>query len=62
MTLSLTPDLLAAAYDFLRATPPFKAWRLPESDDIAHTVEFLISERAKNITGTVITVDGGNTV
>jgi 3-oxoacyl-[acyl-carrier protein] reductase len=36
--------------------------RLPESDDIAHTVEFLISERAKNITGTVITVDGGNTV
>ena len=36
--------------------------RLPETDDIAATVEFLLSERARNITGTVLTVDAGNTV
>lgn len=36
--------------------------RLPESGDIAGAVEFLLSERAKNITGTILTVDAGNTV
>jgi len=38
VTLRLTPDLLAAAYDFLRTTEPFKAWRLPESDDVGFHV------------------------
>jgi hypothetical protein len=32
MSLCLTPDILAAAYDFLRATEPFAGWRLPDSD------------------------------
>lgn len=36
--------------------------RLPESEDVAATVEFLLSERARNITGTILTVDAGNTV
>lgn len=35
--------------------------RLAEVDDVADTVEFLFSEKARNITGTVITVDAGNT-
>jgi 3-oxoacyl-[acyl-carrier protein] reductase len=35
--------------------------RMISVDDIANTVEFLFSEKAKNITGTVITVDAGNT-
>jgi 3-oxoacyl-[acyl-carrier protein] reductase len=35
--------------------------RMPDPDDIAEAVAFLISERAKNITGTVLTVDAGNT-
>ena len=35
--------------------------RLVEIEDIANAVEFLMSERAKNITGTVMTVDAGNT-
>ena len=35
--------------------------RLPEVDDIANTVEFLLGDGARNITGTVITVDAGNT-
>jgi 3-oxoacyl-[acyl-carrier protein] reductase len=35
--------------------------RLAEVDDVANVVEFLLSDKAKNITGTVITVDAGNT-
>jgi len=35
--------------------------RLPEVDDIAHAVEFLLSDKAKSITGTVLTVDAGST-
>ncbi len=35
--------------------------RLPEVDDIASSVEFLLSDGARNITGTVLTVDAGNT-
>jgi 3-oxoacyl-[acyl-carrier protein] reductase len=35
--------------------------RLAEVSDVANAVEFLISDRARNITGTVITVDAGNT-
>jgi hypothetical protein len=38
MSLRLTPDMLAAAYDFLRTTEPFKKWRLPESDEIGFCV------------------------
>jgi len=36
--------------------------RLPKIKDIADAVEFLLSDKATNITGTVLTVDGGNTV
>ena len=35
--------------------------RLVEVDDVANAVEFLLSDKAKNITGTVITVDAGST-
>jgi 3-oxoacyl-[acyl-carrier protein] reductase len=35
--------------------------RLAEVDDVANAVEFLLSDKAKNITGTVITVDAGST-
>ena len=35
--------------------------RLPGVDDIAGSVEFLLSERARNITGITLTVDAGNT-
>jgi len=35
--------------------------RLAEVDDVANTVEFLLSDKAKSITGTVITVDAGST-
>lgn len=37
--LTLTPDLLAATWDFLRQTQPFKGWRCyPESDEIGFAV------------------------
>src|SRR5579862_2809939 len=35
--------------------------RLPEADDVASMVEYLLSEGGRNITGTVLTVDAGNT-
>jgi len=35
--------------------------RMADVDDIANAVEFLLSDRAKNITGTTMTVDAGNT-
>jgi 3-oxoacyl-[acyl-carrier protein] reductase len=35
--------------------------RLPGAADVADAVEFLLSERARSITGTVLTVDAGNT-
>jgi 3-oxoacyl-[acyl-carrier protein] reductase len=35
--------------------------RLPEVDDVANTVAFLLGDGAKNITGTVVTVDAGST-
>src|SRR5271168_1333033 len=35
--------------------------RLVAVDDVAAAVEYLLSDGARNITGTVITVDAGNT-
>jgi 3-oxoacyl-[acyl-carrier protein] reductase len=35
--------------------------RLAEADDVARAVEFLMGDGGRNITGTVITVDAGNT-
>src|SRR3984885_10875965 len=35
--------------------------RLPEPDDIARMVEYLLGEGGRNVTGTVFTIDAGNT-
>lgn len=35
--------------------------RLPDVADVADAVEYLFSEKARNITGTVMTIDAGNT-
>lgn len=35
--------------------------RLPEVDEVADSVEYLLSDRASGITGTVLTVDAGST-
>jgi 3-oxoacyl-[acyl-carrier protein] reductase len=35
--------------------------RLAEIDDVANAIEYLLGEKARNITGTVLTVDAGST-
>jgi len=35
--------------------------RLAGVEDVAHAVEFLLGDKARNITGTVLTVDAGST-
>ena len=35
--------------------------RLADVEDVANAVDFLLGDGAKNITGTVITVDAGST-
>jgi len=35
--------------------------RLPETDDVAGMVEYLLGEGGRNITGSVLTIDAGNT-
>jgi len=35
--------------------------RLPDGTDVANAVEFLLGDKARSITGTVLTVDAGNT-
>lgn len=35
--------------------------RLAEVDDVANAIEFLLGDKAKSITGTVVTVDAGST-
>lgn len=36
--LPLTPEVLAAAYDYLASTEPFCRWNLPDSDDVTFRV------------------------
>lgn len=38
MSLRLTPDKLVAAYEFLRATEPFRGWGLPNGDEVGFAV------------------------
>lgn len=36
--IPLTPEVLAAAYDYLCTTPPFVDWNLPDSEDVTFRV------------------------
>jgi hypothetical protein len=36
--LTLTPEILEAAYNYLRTTPPFRGWGLPDSDELMFRV------------------------
>lgn len=36
--LTLTPDMLRAAYDYLRKTRPFDRWGLPRGEEVHFTV------------------------
>lgn len=56
-------DMTAAMDTKMRAAVERRAAlkRLPEVDDIAHAIVYLLGESARNITGTVLTIDAGNT-
>jgi hypothetical protein len=36
--MALTPEMLEAAYEFLRTSEPFRRWKLPHADDIAFRI------------------------
>jgi 3-oxoacyl-[acyl-carrier protein] reductase len=55
----LTSSLVRAERTRVVQRSPLR--RLAEIDDIAHAVEFLLGDKARNITGTVLTVDAGST-
>lgn len=38
MAIPLTPEALAAAYDYLCEFPPFSKWNLPPSEDVKFVV------------------------
>jgi 3-oxoacyl-[acyl-carrier protein] reductase len=55
----MTQSLSAEARDKIIRRSALR--RMAEVDDVANAVEYLLSAKAKNITGTVITVDAGGT-
>jgi hypothetical protein len=57
MTLPLTRETKAAAYDYLRTTPPFNRWALPPSDEI----KFRLT-RNVNVRGYYVPTRKGNHV
>lgn len=38
MTLPLNREMVEAAYEYIRTTPPFRNWNLPEPEDIRFRV------------------------
>ncbi len=55
----MTKGLTAEQRDQIARRSALK--RLVEVADVANAVEFLMNDRSKNMTGTVITVDAGST-
>jgi 3-oxoacyl-[acyl-carrier protein] reductase len=59
MDTDMTTDMTAGQRAKIAARAALK--RLADVEDVASSVAFLLSEGARNITGTVMTVDAGNT-
>jgi 3-oxoacyl-[acyl-carrier protein] reductase len=55
----MTQELEGAQREQIRRRSALR--RLADVDDVAAAVAFLLSDKAKNITGTTLTVDAGNT-
>lgn len=36
--MHLTPEILEAEYNFLRVCPPFRRWRMPDSDEVCFRI------------------------
>ena len=56
---SMTEEMTPAERERIAKRSALK--RLVDVEDIANAVDYLLSDKAKNITGTVLTVDAGNT-
>ena len=56
---SMTDELTAAQREQIARRSALK--RMADAVDVARSVEFLLGEAGRNITGTVLTVDAGNT-
>ena len=59
METEMTQSMTQEQRDKIAARAPLK--RLVDVEDVANAVSFLMSDAARNITGTVMTVDAGNT-
>jgi 3-oxoacyl-[acyl-carrier protein] reductase len=59
MDTEMTESMSAAQRDKIAGRAALK--RLVDVEDVANAVSFLMSDAARNITGTVMTVDAGNT-
>lgn len=59
VTTQMTQDLTEVQREQIARRSALK--RLPEASDIAGTVEFLLGDKGRNITGTTLTIDAGNT-
>ena len=55
----MTHELTEAQRDKISRRSALK--RMPEAIDVARSAVYLLSEGGRNITGTVITIDAGNT-
>lgn len=59
LTTEMTSDLTTAHLEQIRRRSALR--RLADVDDVACAVEYLLSKKARNITGTTLTIDAGNT-
>ncbi|MCF6178272.1 MAG: SDR family oxidoreductase [Geopsychrobacter sp.] len=59
MTTDMTQDINSEKLEAIKRRSPLG--RIPEVEDVASAVAYLLSETARNITGTTLTVDAGNT-
>lgn len=51
--LHLTPEMVEAAYELLRATRPFRRWRLPPADEVEFHIRHFAhhADCAKHVSG-----------
>jgi hypothetical protein len=46
--MHITPEMCRAAYEYLRTTPPFKRWKLPDGDEVEFFVDLQKKPRHKD--------------
>jgi 3-oxoacyl-[acyl-carrier protein] reductase len=59
LATEMTKELTGAHLDQIRRRSALR--RLAEVEDVANAVDYLLSDKARNITGTMVTIDAGNT-